>query len=144
MTIISEAGLEIGTLLEKAYSNNSFIDAMHFHLNEQTLVSVNLKFFDWSGSVLENGFGRWKFKVKYDRFGRGQIEFPVKNIVKEIRLYHWKFDDATHYDVELSTKLGSRNEPGWATIGQTNPRYCNEVFVDSFSWDPIEVTVYRE
>lgn len=141
MSIISQVGLSLGKLLSM---KDTFVTAIVFHLERNTLSSVRLEFLDTRGNVIANGFGLWEFKVSYGSSGNSIIEFPVQKVLSELRSNPYALQAAVDYAVTLMIPPGSELPPGWNWTSEKYHSSSQSKHIASFGYDPLNVSVHRE
>jgi len=129
--IISSSGLSLGYLLS---NKESYVKAISFWLKEQTLNGIELKMIDEYDDVID----RWIFEVRYASNGLGIIEFPVEDIIWELKDYS-KYDIS--YRIVLIVDKSASDLSGWDTSDRDEPASSRSI--SSFGYSPIGVDIKR-
>lgn len=129
--IISRSGLSLSYLLS---DKEAYVEAISFWLKEQTLKGIELKIIDEYDCIID----RWIFEVKYDSNSLGIIEFPVEDVIYELRGYS-KY--GISYRIVLIVDKNASDLPGWVTSDRDEPPSSR--YISSFGYSPIEVVIKR-
>lgn len=130
--IISRSGLSVDDYLLP--NKEDYVKAISFWLKEQTLNGIELKIIDGYDDVIE----RWIFEVRYESDGSGIIEFPVENVIRELKDYSMY---GISYKIILIVNKSASDLPSWVTSDIDKP--TSSRYISSFGYSPIGVDIKR-
>ena len=128
---VSRSSLSLSPLLS---SKEAYVKAISFWLKEQTLNGIELKIIDGYDDVIE----RWIFEVRYESDGSGIIEFPVENVIRELKDYSMY---GISYKIILIVNKSASDLPSWVTSDIDKP--TSSRYISSFGYSPIGVDIKR-
>jgi hypothetical protein len=159
IVIISEIGLNLNPLLK---DKENLTKSILLSLEQSTLKVLQLNFYDNNSNTINNGYGIWNFFVSYNASEGGIVELPVNKVVQEIRHNKWAFTAASSYKITLWIKSGTTsvaNAVGttsrsaysaaelplnWGEGKRDGNSSSKNIYVGSFGYNPIDVTIYRQ